>query len=159
MSKISTESAFTNSSKINSTLYSLGRILFLYVDETSKGFVGMVYLCRRGECYSTVMGVRGYSIWWPRPAARSPSGRRRSKSLLLDKRPFQSSAHWWRQRQGSCMARTFQLGGRTKLYVTKILYLSFSTVDSNTDIHISTREKQQARKRQDRPYILYFMEV
>lgn len=94
--------------------------------------VGMVYLCRRGECYSTVTGVQGYSRWWPHPAARSLSGRRRSASLLPGKRPFQSSAHWWRQRQGSCMARTFQLRGRTISCVTKTLLCTFFNTHKNT---------------------------
>lgn len=75
--------------------------------------VGTVYLCRQGGCCSTVRGVRGYSRWWHRPAARSQSGRRSSASPPLGKRPFQSSARWSRRRRGSCMARTFQLRGRT----------------------------------------------
>lgn len=56
--------------------------------------VNAVYLCRQGECYSTVKGVRGCSRWWHDRGARSLSGRKRSGSLQLDKRPFQSSAHW-----------------------------------------------------------------
>lgn len=91
----------------------------------------MVHLCRRGECCSTVMGVQGYSRWWPRRAARSPSGRRRSASLRLGKRPFQSSARWWRQRQGSCTARTFQLRSRTTPYLQILLCIFFDS--SNTD--------------------------
>lgn len=90
--------------------------------------VGMVYLCRPEECYSTVTGVQEYSRWWLHPAAHSQHGRRRSASLLLGKRPFQSFARWWRQRQGSCMVRTFQLGIRTEsCIINMLLYTFFST--------------------------------
>lgn len=122
----------------------------------------MVYLCRLGECYSTVTGVQGYSRWWPHPAARSLSGRRRSAFLLLGKRPFQSSAHWWRRRQGSCMARTFQLKGRTMSYITKILLCIFFN-SRNTDTHMNTYKGNKHIKRDmkgiDRHFILYFIAV
>ena len=78
-----------------------------------------LYLCRQGACCSTVTGVRGCSRWRRRPAARGQSGRRRSTFLLPGKRPFQSSARWWRQRRGSCTARTSQLRGRTISCVTE----------------------------------------
>lgn len=67
------------------------------------------HLCRQEEYYSTVKGGRGYSRWRPDLAAHSQGDRRSSAFLLLGKRPFQSSAYWWRLRQGFCTARTSQL--------------------------------------------------
>lgn len=67
------------------------------------------HLCRQEEYYSTVKGAREYNRWRPHPAARSQGDRRRLAFLLLDKRPFQSSAYWWTLRQGFCTARTSQL--------------------------------------------------
>lgn len=126
--------------------------------------VGIVDLCRREECCSTVTGAQGYSRWWLHPAARSQSGRRKSASLLLGKRPFQSSAHWWRLRQGSCMARTFQLSGGTLSYSTSqniLLGIFFNS--RNTDTHINTykgnRHIKRGMKGEIQFFILYFTEL
>lgn len=104
---------------------------FLYILTVFKGYV--VYLCRQEECYSTVTGVQEHSIWWHNPAAHSRGDRRKSASLLLDKKPFQSSACWWKLHRGSCMAHTFQLRSST-IYLIKtiIIFMHLCTVETVT---------------------------
>lgn len=95
--------------------------------------VGVLYLCRRVECCSTVTGAQGCSRWWPGPAARSQSGRRNSESPRPGKRPFQCSAYWWRLRRGSGMAHTSQLpGGKKTDAKTKHNELNYISAENGT---------------------------
>lgn len=119
--------------------------------------VDVFYLCMRAECCSTATGVQGCSRWWPRPAARSLSGRRSPASLRPGKRPSPSSARWWRRRRGSGTARTFQLRGRTISFILSCIFFKESKQRHMNALKQKKRQQTQAGTWEKHNFVLHFM--